>query len=125
MFVNVRGDKGGILKLKDLPILKDPECRSIHDSILSLRNEHIAHNDSHSGTAHISWSAKHQIHFPQRFRKVYWSIEEAEKVWALMKTIEKLLLDEIYASIKFLGFPPKRSFTLENGLVEKLKTLLE
>lgn len=119
MFVNARGGMG-IIKTKDLQTLRIDECRRAHEEIIALRNECVAHNDGYASRAIIGWDHKTGIHFPQRFRKIYWTVEEARKVWAMMCCVEKDILRNIYNTFECLNLEQKKRYQIENGQLEKL-----
>lgn len=114
-FIGARGEKLGALKIKHLPTLKVPECRLIHEELISVRNKCVAHNDDIATTSFITWDEKAGIHFPQRARKKYWTIREAQEVWALMKCLERDILNYIYANLREMKVKPGRSYLLDNG----------
>ena len=118
MFIASRGGRG-VIRIRDLPTLGLPECRAIHDSIVALRNECVAHNDAEKNLTFVGWDQKQQLHFPQRLRKMYWSMEEAQKVWALMSCVNRDIIANIYRIFAELELHAGRMYKIDaNGLQE-------
>lgn len=114
-FTDSRRTSLGALKIKDIPTLKLAECREIHDDVIKIRNKTVAHNDEEGAFAFIKWREKHGFHFPQRLRRIYWSIEEAQKIWAMMKCVESDILNEFYQNLRKLTPSKGVNYKLSSG----------
>lgn len=92
MFVTTRTNPVGIIKIKELPTLKNQKQKKLHNNIIAFRNDFVAHNDVKENHILIAWSKKHKMHFPQRFKKIYWDQLKSQDAINLMKSVEKDIL---------------------------------
>ena len=118
MFIISRGGSG-ILKIRSIPSLSVKFNKDIHLRIIELRNICIAHNDINYNRTFIGWSRKHNIHFPQRHRKTYWSEHESHQVLTVMKSVYGDIIEKIYDIFLVLNIAAGKKYQIQDGCITR------